>query len=110
MSAEKYVRDYVDNVEKNLAKYNQRLPTCCKTPIMSIYQPETDTLPNLKPKGVTQYQEMIRVIRWVVDLGRVDIILEMALISTYLALPHREHTEQVFQMFRCLKPNPERKF
>ena len=45
MSAEKYVRAAVDNVEQNLAKSNQRLPTRCKTPIVSYYFPETDTLP-----------------------------------------------------------------
>ena len=55
MSAEKYVRASVENVQQNLAKYNQRLPTRCKTPIMSGYWPETDTLPDLKAEGVTQY-------------------------------------------------------
>ena len=39
MSAEKYVRAAVENVEQNLEKSNQRLPTCCKTPIMSCYRP-----------------------------------------------------------------------
>ena len=37
MSVEKYVRDAVDNVEQNLTKSNQRLPTRCKTPIMYGY-------------------------------------------------------------------------
>ena len=39
MPAEKYVRYDVENVEQNLSNYNQRLPTSCKTPIMSRYQP-----------------------------------------------------------------------
>ena len=39
VSAEKYVRAAVDNFEQNLTKYNQHLPTRCKTPIMSDYRP-----------------------------------------------------------------------
>ena len=53
MSAEKYVRYAVKNVEQNIAKYNQRLPICCKTPNISGYWPETDTSPELKAEGGT---------------------------------------------------------
>ena len=49
MSAEKYVRYSVENVEQNLSKYTQR--------------PDTDTLPKLKSEGVIQYREVVRVIR-----------------------------------------------
>ena len=55
---EKYVRGAVENFEKNVAKSNQQLLTCCKTPIMSGYRPETDTSPELKSEGVEQYQYM----------------------------------------------------
>ena len=109
MSAEKYVRYAVKNVEQNLAKSNQRLPTCCKTPMMSGYCPETDTLPKIKAEGVTWYQEMFGVIRCAVVLGRVDILLKTALMSTYLSLDHRGHIEQLFQVFGYLNTNPKRK-
>ena len=79
------------NIEHNLAKYNQHLPTCCKTPIMSGYRPETDTLPKTKAEGVKYYQCMVGVIWWSVELGRVDILLETSLMSTYLDLPRRGH-------------------
>ena len=75
MSTEKYARAAVENVEKNIAKSNQHLPTRCKTPIMSGYPPETDTFPELKDKGVTYYQEMVGLLIWEVDMGRVDILL-----------------------------------
>ena len=63
MSAEKYVRNSVKNLEQNLAKSNQHLPTRCKTPIMSGYRIEIETFTELKSKGVTQYQEMVWVLR-----------------------------------------------
>ena len=74
---------------------------------MSSYRPETDTLPELKAEGVKQYQEMVELLRWSVDLGRVDIILEITLMSTYLALSRRGYLKQVFQMFGYLKANPK---
>ena len=51
MSVEKYVRATVKNVEKNIAKSNQGLPTLCKTPIVSGYWPEIDTSPKIKAGG-----------------------------------------------------------
>ena len=63
MSVDKYVSAAVENVEQNIAKSNQHFPTCCKNPIMSGYWPETDTSPELKYEGVTQYQDMVRVLR-----------------------------------------------
>ena len=108
MSAEKYVRSAVDNVEQNISKSNQRLPTRCKTTIISGYWPETDTLPELKYEGVTQYQDMVGLIRWAVELGWVDILRETALICTYLALPRRGHPEQIFHFFGYLNVNPKR--
>ena len=108
MPEEKYVRADVENVEQNIAKSNQHLPTRCKTPFMSGYCSETDTSPELKAEGVTQYQEMVGVLRWSVNMGRVDILLAIALMSTYLALPFRGHLKHIFHVYGCLKVNLKR--
>ena len=48
--------------------------------------------------------------RWAVELGRVDILLETLLLSTYLALPRQGHlNQQVYRMFGYLKSHPKRK-
>ena len=75
---------------------------------MSGYQPENDIFPELKSEGVTQYQEMVGVLSWSVDLSQVDILLETALISTYLAFPCRGHLKHLFHVFGSLKANPKR--
>ena len=49
---------------------------------MSGYLPDPDTSPKIKTESVTHYQEMVGVIRWAVDLGRVDINPETSLMST----------------------------
>ena len=60
------------------------LANSLQDPIMSNYWSETDTSPELKSEGVTQYQDMVGVLRWAVELGRVYILLEMEIMTTYL--------------------------
>jgi hypothetical protein len=83
MSAEKYVVASVKNIEDTLAKRGLQLPTKCYTPLPADYKPELETTAELKSDGIQAYQEMIGVLRWAVELGRVDILLEVALISTH---------------------------
>ncbi len=109
MSAEKYVSASVKNVEEALAKKNLRLPTKCYTPLATDYRPELETSAELKADGIQYYQELIGVLRWAVELGRVDILLETALMSTHLALPRSGHLDQVYRMFGYLKMYPKRK-
>jgi hypothetical protein len=68
-----------------------------------------DTTQELKADGVSYYQELVGVLRWAVELGRVDILFETSLMSSHLALPRLGHLEQVFHMFGYLKEHPKRK-
>lgn len=43
------------------------------------------------------------------ELGRVDILLEVALMSTYMAMPREGHLQQLYRMFGYLKMYPKRK-
>ena len=71
MSSQKYVKAAIDNMEEVLAKTDQRSPTKCGTRLKSGYQPELDTSPELKQDGLQRYQELIGMLRWAVELGRV---------------------------------------
>ena len=103
LSSDKYIKAALDTVEKSLADAGKRLPSKCKTPISSGYRPELDTTPELNAKGLQKYQEMIEMLRWAVELGHVDMLLETAVMSTHLALPHIGHLEQVYHIFGYLK-------
>ena len=109
LSSEKYVKSAVENVEQILQKGGQKLPSKCKTPLSSSYRPELDTSPELKESGLQRYQEVVGVLRWAVELGRVDILLETLMMSTHLALPRCGHLEQLYHMFGYLKANPKQK-
>ena len=109
ISSEKYVRAALENIEKSLAEKNQRLPLKVKTPLQYKYRPEEDTSPELKADGLQRYQELIGILRWAVELGRVDILLETAMMSTFLAMPRQGHLEQLYHICAYLKANPKRR-
>ena len=109
MSSDKYCKAAVENVESSLAEKGLRLPTKCGTPLKSGYKPEEDVTSELNREGVQTYQELIGVLRWACELGRVDILLETALLSQHLAMPRMGHLDQVYHVFGYLKHNPKRK-
>jgi hypothetical protein len=105
-SSSQYVQAAVKNVEEYLAKdENKRwkLPAKADTPLSTVYRPELDVTPELGPAEAAYYQSLIGVLRWIVELGRVDICLEVSMMSSHLALPRRGHLEQVFHIFAHLK-------
>ena len=46
---------------------------------------------------------LIGVLHWIVELGQVDICLEVSMMSSHLALPREGHLEQVLHIFSHLK-------
>jgi hypothetical protein len=109
MSPEEYVKSAVANVEDELKKSNQRLPTKCVTPFSCSYAPWLETTAELKANGVQRFQELIGQLCWAVEIGRVDILLEVSLLSSYLAMPREGHLVQALHIFGYLKCNPKRK-
>ena len=67
------------------------------------YRPELDTTDFCDPKLTTVFQNLIGVLSWIVELGRIDIQLETSLLSQYLAQPRVGHLEQACNIFRYLK-------
>jgi hypothetical protein len=112
-SADKYLAASVENVEANLKKRGRAhgLPghRTCATPFESSYRPELDVSNELKLEGHRYFQELIGVLRWGVEIGRLDILLEVALLSAYLACPREGHLEAAFHIFGYLKKNPTRR-
>ena len=103
MSSDSYCAALVKNVESILEKKGLRLPSKCNTPLQFGYRPELDTTNELKADGTQFYQEIVGSLRWAIEIGRVDILLETSLMSTYLAMPREGHLEQVLHIVGYLK-------
>ena len=85
------------------------MPSKCDTPMKSAYRPELDDTAELKAEGVQYYQELVGVLRWAVELGRVDILYEVATMLPHLAMPRIGHLEEILHIFGYLKQRPKRK-
>eukprot|EP00980_Cylindrotheca_fusiformis_P025560 scaffold14072_cov73-Cylindrotheca_fusiformis.AAC.1 len=62
-------------------------------PMANSYRPEIDVTPELSVEQASYYQSLIGILRWIVELGRVDICCEVSLLSSHLALPRQGHLE-----------------
>ena len=78
----KYIQASVDNIELYLKNRNSKLPSRCNTPTSTNYRPELDTSKECNPEDATHFQSLIGVLRWIVELGRVDICCEVSMLST----------------------------
>ena len=107
MTSKDYVKLSVENVERQLKKKNLKFPTRAVTPMMSDFIPELDASRELSPEDTTFYQELIGILRWAVEIGRVDILTELSLLSSYQASPRQGHLEQLIHIFAFLKKNPK---
>ena len=108
ISSDKYVEAAVGNVEqavKSSQKY--RWERNKQTPMVGSYSPELDGTPELDSDELTTFQELIGVLRWATEIGRVDILHEVAILSQYQASAREGHLQQVYNIFSYLKHNPK---
>jgi hypothetical protein len=98
-----YVQAAVANVEQHLQQRNLMLPTRVNAPLQTGYRPEMDVTLELSPNDASHYQSLIGILRWMVELGRIDICCEVSMLSSHLALPREGHLAQLYHMFGYLK-------
>jgi hypothetical protein len=104
MSPSKYLQGAVQNVKDYLKKNGDlNLPKRAVTPLPANYRPEMDTTPELDAEKASYYMSQIGILRWCVELGRVDIITEVSMLASHLAMPREGHLEAVFHMFAYLE-------
>ena len=107
MTSKDYVKLSIENVEKEFKKRNMKFPSRAVTPMKSEFIPELDTSEELSPDDTTFYQELIGILRWAVEIGRVDILTELSLLSSYQASPRRGRLEQLLHIFAYLRKHPK---
>jgi hypothetical protein len=104
MISRKYIQSAVQNVKEYLAALpgDQTLLKKSSGPFAGGYKPELDESPELDSTRANFYQSHIGILRWCVELGRIDIITEISMLSTYLCSPREGHLEAVFHVFAYL--------
>ena len=98
------MHEAVKSVEEHLEKGGKKLVSKKPgTPIPNSYSPELDINPELISTDAAYYQSLVGILRWIVELGRVDIFLEVSLISSHFALTSEGHLDKLFHIFAYLK-------
>jgi hypothetical protein len=110
MSAKSYIMNAIANVEHEFETQNygycRVLCSNAYQPIKSKYCPEIDVTPVLSESMALYYQGLIGVLRWICELGRIDILTEVSMLSSHNALPRQGHLEAVLDVFAYLKRHP----
>ncbi len=106
LSPSKYVVQAVKNcqlhlTEKLAGKYS--IPARADNWFPVDYDPSTDLSDLLDPGCSSFYQHLIGVMRWLVELGCIDIAAEVSMLSSYLACPHEGHLENALHVMGYLQ-------
>ena len=101
-SPSKYVQEAVSNVESYVKKLDDqqwRLPNQAPNSFVMGCEPELDTTPELGPDLAAYYLSQIGVLRWIVEIGRIDITTEVSMLSSHVAMPREGHLEALLHVF-----------
>ena len=111
MSSNSYVKEAVSNVQKQLKEdgymyhkfQSDMSKSTAKQPFSTLtYRPELDTSLECNAAQMQYYQNLIGVLRWIVELGRIDIAFEVSCLSRSLVQPRTGHLLQALHIFKYL--------
>ena len=105
-----YVKAAVATVEDLLNENGRKLKSVKKNKTQGAlpgsYKPELDVTDECDAEMVSQYQQLIGILRWAVKLSRIDIQFEVAIMSQYSANPRSGHLEALYLIFWYLPKQP----
>jgi hypothetical protein len=106
MSPSKYIQETCKNAKQWFTKSNpeSRYPSKHSPPFSTKYRPECDISPELEAEEASYFQSILGVLRWTVELGRIDITAEVSMLSSHLVLPREGYLAQAFHIFTYLEP------
>ena len=102
----KYVNHAVKNCETHLKdNYDGRysLPRKAENPFRMNYEPELDDSTPLDANAASYFQTLIGVMRWMVEIGRIDIATEVSILSSHLAYPREGHLDIALHIMGYLR-------
>jgi hypothetical protein len=103
LSSDTYVKRAVAEVERELSYVGKALTKRVSSPLASGYRPELDASPELNQVKASYFASLMGVLRWIIELGRIDIMMEVGLLARFQACPREGHLEQLFHIFAFLK-------
>ena len=106
ISPSKYVQEAVRNCENHIKNNFDEKYSFYKNapnPFEQSYDPDMDITPVLNPEQASYYNSLIGILRWMVELGRLDICTEVSMLASYLAMPREGHLDAAIHIMSYLK-------
>lgn len=102
IGSQEYIKEAVRVVKSWLEQRGMQLKTKVSGVLPVDYRPELESSNLLGPDEAHFYMQAIGILRWIVELGRIDICCEVSMLSSYSAAPREGHLEAVFHIFSYL--------
>jgi hypothetical protein len=106
LSATDYIDGALKTVTANLPA-DTKLKGKADRPLNISYHAELDATPHLDSDLIRQYQGYIGILCWIVELGRVDIMVEVSHLSSFLVAPRVGHLEAALSIFAYLQKHKD---
>ena len=93
--------DEIKTIDSHFGIENEgdALPKKVTAPLSPNYRPEFNVTPELDPTLASYYQSLIGILRWIVELGRIDITCEASMMASSMAPPRMGHLKELYHMF-----------
>ena len=95
--------DYVVQSCKMVRKWREndgrKFKNNCEEAMKANYRPEIDISDELGDELATQYQQMIDILRWSIEFGRIDIITKVSFLSSFYVSPREGHLKDAYLVF-----------
>jgi len=102
LSSAQYIKEAIKNMEAHLKTRDRKLYPVHQ-PMHTEYAPELDITPLLNDEETNFYQSQVSILRWMVELGRLDLYVYVAFLSSYLCQPRQGHLEAIYYLYGYLK-------
>ncbi len=77
----------MSNKLSGMLKLRYSLPKRAKNPFPCDYAPDEDVSPLLEPDVAKFYMQLIGILRWMCELGGINICSKASMLSSYSAMP-----------------------
>jgi hypothetical protein len=111
MSAELYLKQAINEIEEKWGPLQKMFSSkqSLDVPIVAGTHPELDTSKFLDDENTQLYQSYIGVLRWAVELGRIDLAHAAGVMARFSAAPRHGHMNEVLRILAYCKKHLQSK-
>ena len=103
MGAQTYIDNTLKTVQSKLKEKGLKLNKTASSPLPTNYRPELDMSEYLDKSDHNLFQQLIGILNWIIELGRIESHNSVARLSAFLAAPRVGHLRTALHIFSFLK-------